>query len=36
MLGSALKTRKVVKKTAKPKKDPKKEAPKFTEAEMSG
>lgn len=36
MLGSALKTRKVVKKTAKPKKEPKKDVPKFTEAEING
>lgn len=37
MLGSALKTKKVVvKKTVKPKKEPKKELPKFTEAEMTG
>lgn len=35
MLGSALKSKKVVKKTAKPKKDPKKETPKFTEAEIT-
>lgn len=37
MLGSALKTKKVVvKKAAKPKKEPKKEVPKFTEAEING
>lgn len=37
MLGSALKTKKLVKKTAKPKKEVvKKEVPKFTEAEING
>lgn len=36
MLASALKTKKTVKKTTKTKKEPKKDVPKFTEAEING